>query len=55
MQDDAPEIAQTMVRHYGARAAELMRDRSRNCRRHLQLERAAFWERVALEVYKISD
>jgi hypothetical protein len=51
---DVPHVARTMLRHYGDRAAELMQDRSRNCRRHGDPGSAAFWERVRLEVCRIS-
>ena len=51
---DVAEVAQTMLRHYGERAHELMQDRSRNCRRHDEPASAAFWDLVAQEVRRIN-
>lgn len=52
-ENDVPEIARTMIRHYGDRAAELMEDRVRNCRRLNELASADFWDLVGQEVLKM--
>jgi hypothetical protein len=47
---DVDRIARVMIRQYGARTVEIMEMRSRNCYRHADPTRGAFWRRVAQQV-----